>query len=104
VGPAYTIQNIGRVGLEFGLNAYGGVKDEATKKDLTGGVQNLGFGGWFQKDIAGGIFRVGLTYLAPLAPVGSFVRADDDTIDSNLYDDQNTPGIFTIPVLFELSF
>jgi hypothetical protein len=102
LGPSYTIQNIGRIGVEFGFNAYGAVKDEAAGETLTGGIQNLGFGGWFQKDVAGGIFRIGLTYLAPLAPVGSFVRATDNTIDN--WDDAKTPGIFTVPVLFELAF
>jgi hypothetical protein len=108
LNPSYAIQNIGTVGLDFGFNAYGPVtraKNVTGKEeDLSGGIQNLGFGGYYQKTIAGGTFRIGLGYIVPLAPVGSYVGATDDELDADAWDKQNTPGIFTIPVTLEFSF
>jgi hypothetical protein len=112
LAPYYTIQNIGKVGLEFGFNAYGSVsgkyaewgKKDSKDDDYDGGVQQLGFGAWFEKSLAGGTFRIGLTYMVPLDPVGSYVLKTDKELDLAPYKDDKTPGIFTIPVYFEVAF
>jgi hypothetical protein len=102
--PFYNIPNIGKAGLEFGFNAYGPVtliKEFAGKEeDFDGGIQTLAFGGWFEKALVGGTFRVGLAYSVPLDPVESFV-VQKDIKDK---DEKRTPGIFTIPVNFSYSF
>jgi hypothetical protein len=106
--PFYNIPNIGKVGLEFGFNAYGPVTMKSqgpgsTDVDLDGGIQTLAFGGWFQKTLAGGTFRVGLAYSIPLEPVESYTGPT--TKETNYKkDEQKSPGIFTIPVTFDYSF
>jgi hypothetical protein len=100
IRPSYAVAGIGKFSLDFGFDAYGPVKNEADDEDLAGGIQNLGFGAWYEKSIAGGNIRIGLAYKTPLDAVESFAKQKDVAKD----DDSRMPGIFSIPVLFDVAF
>jgi hypothetical protein len=99
IKPYYKLGEIGTFGLDFGLDAYGSVKDEMQDVTLGGGVQNMGFGAWYDKAIAGGNIKIGLGYKLPLDAVDSFTRTK--TYGKN---QDKTTGVFSIPVMFEFSF
>jgi hypothetical protein len=123
VKPYYKVGDIGTFGLDFGFDAYGNVTvldgsrgnyvglngtGSGDDETLKGGVQTIGFGLWYQKVIAGGTFTTGLAYKLT-NKVDSFYgeyQGKNASGDYNGLSDfqMKELGIFSIPVIFELSF
>ncbi|MDR0998336.1 MAG: hypothetical protein LBL70_04655, partial [Treponema sp.] len=113
VKPYYKIGDIGTVGLDFGFDVYG--KGDLPKwrtggdeETLKGGVHTIGFGLWLQKALAGGTITTGLAYKI-INKVDSFygeyqgqtTSGDDRGLSSS---QMKELGVFSIPVVFDLSF
>jgi hypothetical protein len=117
VKPYYKIGDIGTVGLDFGFDAYGNVNmlkdkvavnDSGEDKTLKGGIHTVGFGLWLQKSIGGGTLTTGLAYKV-INKVDSFYGRYRTDPANNEYaglrsSEMKELGVFSIPVVFELSF